>query len=120
MARYLDGFLIPIPKKNLRAYRKIAAIAGKVWMEKGALAYFEGLGDDLKTKGLMASFPSSARAKSGETVLFSWILYKSKAHRNRVNKEIMKDPRIIKMMKLAPIFDNKRMAYGGFKAIVDR
>ncbi len=120
MARYLDGFLIPIPKKNVAAYRKLATLAGKVWMEKGALAYFEGLGDDMKHKGLTAEFPRAARAKAGEAVVFSWILYSSKAHRDRVNKAVMKDPRIAKMMQMKPLFDSKRMVYAGFKARVDR
>ena len=115
---YVDGFVIPISKKNLAAYRKIAALAGKVWREHGALQYFECVGDDLNLKfGL--PFPKLVKPKAGETVLFSWILYKSKAHRNSVNAKVMKDPRLASMMdpKAMP-FDGKRMIYGGFKTFV--
>jgi uncharacterized protein YbaA (DUF1428 family) len=116
---YVDGFLIPVPKKNLAAYRKMAAKAGKIWMELGALEYRECVGDDLKTKG-MTSFTKSAGAKATEAVVFSWIVYKNKAHRDRVNSKVMKDPRILKIMKQTAMpFDAKRMAYGGFKTIVD-
>ena len=118
MARYVDGFLIPVPKRKLSAYRRIATRAGKVWMELGALAYVETAGDDLKVKGV-APFTRAARSKAGETVVFSWIVYKSRAHRDAVNKKIMKDPRIAKMMKEASNFDMKRMAYAGFKTLVD-
>lgn len=119
MARYVDGFVLPVPKKNLAAYRRMAAAAGKIWKQLGAVEYVECVGDDLKTKG-MASFPRLARAKPSETVCFSFIVYKSRAHRDRVNAKVMKDPRIMKMMdgKKMP-FDVKRMAYGGFRAIVD-
>ena len=119
MARYVDGFLIPIPKKNLAAYRRMSTLAGKVWMELGALAYVETVGDDLPTKNVMP-FAKSAKAKAGETVIFSWIVYESRKHRDEVNQKIMKDPRILRMMAMKPIFDPKRMAYGGFKVIVDR
>lgn len=116
---YVDGFVLPIPKKNLAAYRRMAQQAGKVWREHGALDYKECIGDDLKVKGLVA-FPKLARAKSSETVFFSYIVYKSKAHRNAVNAKVMKDPRMDKMMsgKKMP-FDVKRMAFGGFKVFVD-
>ena len=115
---YVDGFVIPVPRKNLAAYRKIAKAAGRVWKELGALEYRECVGDDLK--GMTATFPKSVKARTGETVVFSWIVYKSKAHRNSVNKKIMKDPRIAKMMDpSADVFDMKRMVYGGFKTIVD-
>ena len=116
---YVDGFVLPIPKKNLAVYRRIAQQAGKVWREHGALDYKECVGDDLKVKGLVA-FPKLARAKSNETVFFSYIVYKSKAHRNAVNARVMKDPRMDKMMsgKKMP-FDVKRMAYGGFKVLVN-
>lgn len=119
MARYVDGFLIAVPKKNVEAYRRMAAKAGKVWREHGALAYCECAGDDLKVKGVVP-FTSAAKTKPNETVIFSWILYKSKAHRDRVNAKVMKDPRITAMMheKEMP-FDMKRMSYGGFKMIVD-
>jgi uncharacterized protein YbaA (DUF1428 family) len=120
MARYVDGFVLPVPKKNLAKYRRIAELAGKVWREHGAIEYVEAAGDDLKNT-MGASFPKAARGKKGETVVFSWIVYKSKAHRNAVNKKVMKDPRIVGMMneKSTP-FDLKRMVMGGFKAIVDR
>ena len=120
MARYVDGFLIPIPKKNLTAYRRMADAAGKVWKQRGALEYIECTGDDLRIK-MGIPFPRRAKAKRGETVLFSWIVYKSKAHRNHVNARVMKDPRIQSMMsgKKCP-FDMKRMTYGGFKVLVDR
>ncbi len=117
---YVDGFLIPVPKKNLAAYRKMAAKAGKIWMELGALEYRECVGDDLKAKG-MTGFATSAGAKASEAVIFSWIVYKNKAHRDRVNAKVMKDPRILKMMTQSPMpFDVTRMAYGGFKTIVDQ
>jgi uncharacterized protein YbaA (DUF1428 family) len=119
MARYVDGFVLPVPKKNLEAYRGIAQKAGKVWREHGALEYRECVGEDLKIKG-MTGFPSRIKTKPNETVVFSWIVYKSRAHRDRVNAKVMKDPRLTKMMdpKTMP-FDMKRMLYGGFKVIVD-
>ena len=115
---YVDGFVIPIAKKNLPAYLKMAKAASKIWRELGAVDYYECAGDDLKVKGV-ASFEKLAGAKAGETVVFSWITYKNKAHRNAVNKKVMADPRLAKMMqgKSMP-FDVKRMAYGGFKVIV--
>lgn len=119
MARYVDGFVLPVPKKNLEAYRQLARKAGKVWRDHGALEYLECLGDDLKVK-FGVPFTKVARVKTGETVVFSWIVYKSRAHRDRVNAKVMKDPRLAKMMdpKNNP-FDVKRMVYGGFKVIVD-
>ena len=118
---YVDGFVLPVPKKNLAAYRRMSAKAGKVWRELGALEYRECVGDDLATK-MGVPFPRMAKVKRGETVVFSWIVYRSKAHRDRVNAKVMKDPRLAKMMKPgAPMpFDAKRMIYGGFKVIVDR
>ncbi len=123
MPRYVDGFVLPVPKKNLKAYRRLALQACKVWRDHGALDYRECVGDDLKHKGV-ASFPSRAAAKAGETVVFSWITYKSRAHRDRVNAQVMKDPRMAKMMEMmkdpkAMLFDCKRMAYGGFKVLVE-
>jgi uncharacterized protein YbaA (DUF1428 family) len=117
---YVDGFVIPIPKKNIEAYRKMARKAGKVWMEHGALEYRECVGDDLDLEAMGRPFPKLARTKAGETVLFSWIVYKSRAHRDRVNARVMKDPRIQAMMdpKKMP-FDGKRMSYGGFRTVVD-
>ncbi|MGQ0714847.1 MAG: DUF1428 domain-containing protein [Gemmatimonadaceae bacterium] len=117
MARYVDGFVIPVPKRRLKVYRRQAAKAGRIWREYGALEYLECVGDDLTVKGVMP-FTRVARAKPGETVIFSWIVYKSRGHRNRVNAKVMKDPRILKMMNEMP-FDGKRMAYGGFAVIVD-
>lgn len=114
---YVDGFVIPLAKKNLAAYRKLAKRAGKIWMEHGALEYRECVGDDLNIK-MGTPFPRLAKLRPTETILFSWIVYKSRAHRDRVNKKIMADPRIVKMMKQKPIFDDKRMSYGGFKEIV--
>lgn len=119
MARYVDGFLLPLPKKNLEAYRRISAKAGKVWREHGALEYRECVGEDLKAT-FGKAFPAVVKTKPGETVVFSWIVYKSRAHRDRVNARVMKDPRLKEMMgpKDMP-FDVKRMAYGGFEVIVD-
>jgi len=116
---YVDGFVLPVPKKNLRAYRSMAAKAGKIWREHGALEYRECVGDDLKVKfGL--PFPRLVKPKAAETIVFSWIVYKSRAHRDAVNAKVMKDPRLAAMMdsKAMP-FDVKRMAYGGFKILVD-
>jgi uncharacterized protein YbaA (DUF1428 family) len=119
MARYVDGFVLPVPKKNLQAYRRLAQLAGRVWREHGALAYVESAGDDVKP-GKHTSFPQSVKLKPGETVFFSWIVYRSRAHRDRVNAKVMKDPRLAKMMnpKAMP-FDGKRMFFGGFKTVVD-
>lgn len=117
--KYVDGFLLPLPKKNLQTYRRISQKAGKIWKEHGALEYRECVGDDLNTK-MGVPFPKSAKVKPGETVVFSWIVYKSRAHRDSVNKKVMKDPRIAAMMDDDSMpFDVKRMAYGGFEVIVD-
>jgi uncharacterized protein YbaA (DUF1428 family) len=117
--RYVDGFVIPLPKKNLQLYRRIAQKAGKIWREYGALDYVETVGDDLNVK-MGLSFPRRIRLKRSETVVFSWIVYKSRAHRDRVNARVMKDPRMAKMMDTGPMpFDVKRMVYGGFKVLVD-
>ena len=117
MARYVDGFVIPVPKRNIQVYRRVARKAGKVWIEHGALEFRECVGDDLKGT---PPFTRAARARSGETVFFSWIVYKSRAHRDRVNAKVMKDPRLADMMdpKAMP-FDAKRMVYGGFRMLVD-
>ena len=116
---YVDGFLLPVPKKNLDAYRKMSRKAGKVWREHGALDYKECAGDDLKVKGT-APFAKAVGAKAGETVVFAFIVYKSRAHRDRVNKKVMSDPRIAAQMKGKSMpFDVKRMMYGGFKVFVD-
>ena len=115
---YVDGFVLAVPKKNLAEYKRLARNAGKVWMEHGALEYRECAGDDLAIKMGMP-FPRLARAKPGETVVFSWIVYKSRASRDRVVAKVMKDPRVVKTMNQAMPFDAKRMAYGGFTVIVD-
>ena len=119
--RYIDGFVIPIPKRKVEEYRRIAQKAGKIWMEHGALEYIESVGDDLAPKGIVATFPKRTRLQRGETVAFSFIAYKSRAHRDRVNAKVMKDPRMLKIMNdgAEMPFDMKRMTYGGFKAIVD-
>jgi uncharacterized protein YbaA (DUF1428 family) len=116
---YVDGFLLPVPKKNLEVYRKMAQTAGKIWMEHGALEYRECVGEDLKTN-MGTPFAQAAKAKPSETVVFAWIVYKSRAHRDKVNKKVMSDPRMNDMMKdKAMPFDVKRMSYGGFEVIVD-
>jgi len=119
MARYVDGFVLPVPKRKVDAYRRIAQKAGRVWRDHGALEYRECVGEDLKVKWGV-SFPRRIKTKPRETVVFSWIVYKSRAHRDRVNAKVMKDPRLAKMMdpKSMP-FDVKRMLYGGFSVIVD-
>jgi len=119
MARYVDGFLVPVPKKNLAAYVRMARKAGKVWIEHGALSYLECQGDDLgHSMGL--PFPKLARLKPGETLFYSFIVYKSRAQRDRVNRKVMADPRLKEMMDMKNMpFEMKRMSYGGFKGLVD-
>jgi uncharacterized protein YbaA (DUF1428 family) len=116
---YVDGFVVPVPKKNLKTYRAMARKAGKVWRDHGALEFRESVADDVKV-GKWTSFPRSVKLKGNETVMFSYIVYKSRADRNRVLAKVMKDPRLAKMMdpKAMP-FDGKRMIYGGFKVLVD-
>jgi uncharacterized protein YbaA (DUF1428 family) len=117
--KYVDGYVLPVPKKNMQTYRRMAQKAGKVWREQGALEFRECVGDDLKTK-MAASFPRMIKLKKGETVVFSWIVFKSRAHRDSVNAKVMKDPRLAKMMDAKSMpFDSKRMVYGGFKVVVD-
>jgi uncharacterized protein YbaA (DUF1428 family) len=119
MAHYVDGFVIPVPKRNIEAYRRMAQKAAKVWMEYGALDYRECVGDDLNSK-MCLPFPRGIKSKPNETIVFSWITYKSRAHRDRVNAKVMKDPRLENMMDGADMpFDCKRMMYGGFKTIVE-
>jgi uncharacterized protein YbaA (DUF1428 family) len=115
---YVDGFLLAVPKKNIEAYRRISQKAGKVWRELGALQYVEAVGDDLENE-FCGSFLKLMKPKPGETVLFSFIVFKSRAHRDRVNKKLMKDPRMAKIMSTPMPFDLKRMVYGGFKFIVN-
>ena len=116
---YVDGFVIPVPTRNLKVYRRIAQKFGKVWRDHGALAFRECVADDVKV-GKWTSFPRSVKLKRGETVVWSYIVYKSRAHRDRVNAKVMKDPRLANMMnpKAMP-FDGKRMIYGGFKVLID-
>jgi uncharacterized protein YbaA (DUF1428 family) len=117
--QYVDGYVVPVPKKSLQTYRRIAQKAGKVWREHGALEYRECIAEDAKV-GKLTSFPRSVKQKRGETVVFGWIVFKSRAHRDRVNAKVMKDPRMAKMMDPESMpFDSKRMIYGGFKVMVD-
>lgn len=116
---YVDGYVLPVPEKNIAAYRKIAKLASKVWKDHGALEYRECVGDDM-TPPFGVPFGKIVKTKPGETVVFSWIVFKSKAHRNKVNAKVMSDPRLMKMMdpKKMP-FDCMRMTYGGFKVLVE-
>ena len=118
---YVDGFVIPVQKSKLATYKKMAAAAGKVWMKHGALQYVECVGEDLKSavKWKCLPFYTLAKAKANETVVFSFIVYKSKAHRNSVNAKVMKDPSMDKWKDKPMPFDMKRMAVGGFKTLVD-
>jgi len=118
MAGYIDGFVIPVPKRNIAAYKRMARRAGKVWREHGALDYVECMADDVKP-GKLTSFPQAVKLKKNEVVWFSFIHYTSRAHRDRVNAKVMKDPRLADMMngKAMP-FDGKRMFWGGFKVAV--
>ncbi len=119
MANYVDGFVVPVPKRNLDAYRAMAEKAGKIWMEHGAVQYWECTGDDVKS-GKVTSFPQSVQLKDDEVVVFAWILYNSREHRDSVNAKVMKDPRMKDMMdpKSMP-FDGMRMFWGGFKSFVE-
>lgn len=118
MGVYVDGFVLPVPKKKVAAYRKIALKAGKVWMEHGALAFHENVADDVKA-GKWTSFPQAVKLKKGEVVVFSWIVFKSRKQRDKINAKVMKDPRLDKMMNPKDMpFDSKRMFWGGFKELV--
>jgi len=118
MTRYVDGFVLPVPKKNLAVYRRLARKAGKVWREHGALEYMECVADDVKP-GKVTSFPQSVKLKPDEVVVFSWIVYKSRAHRDRVLKKVLADPRLASSMDKNPCpFDGRRMIYGGFRPLV--
>lgn len=118
MASYVDGYVLPVPKKNVNAYRRMAQKAGKIWREHGALDYKECVGDDLKVK-MGTPFSRNMKLKSGETVVFAYVVFKSRAHRDRVNAKVMKDPRLANMCDPKDMpFDGKRMVYGGFKVIV--
>lgn len=120
MARYVDGFVVPVPKKNLTAYRDLAKKCGKIWKKYGALEYIECAADDVKS-GKYTSFPQSVKLKPSETVVFAYIVYKSRAHRDQVNKKVMQDPYMKSMCAGAQAmpFDGKRMFWGGFKSIVE-
>ena len=115
---YVDGFIVAVPKKNIKAYKKMSTLAGKVWREHGALEYKECLADDVPM-GKITSFPRAVKQKPIETVVFAWITYKSRADRDRINKKVMADPRLSGMGPKNSPFDAKRMIYGGFKVFVD-
>ncbi len=115
---YVDGFIVPVPKKKVAAYKKIATLAGKIWMEHGALSYVEAVADDVKP-GKWTSFPQSVKLKKDEVVIFSYITYKSRKSRDAVMKKVMSDKRLKMDMSTMP-FDGKRMIFGGFKAIVEK
>ena len=120
MAHYVDGFVVPVPKRKLAAYLKMARVGAKVWRDHGALEYREAVADDVKP-GKYTSFPQSVKLKAGETVIFAWIVYKSRKDRDRINAAVMKDKRLAAMMdpKKLP-FDGKRMFWGGFKTFVEK
>ena len=115
---YVDGYVLPVPIKKLPIYRRMARQAGKIWMDHGALEYWECVGEDLKVKW-GPTFPRTLKLKRGETAIFSWILFKSRAHRDRVNAKVFKDPSMAGMDTAGMPFDVKRMAYGGFKVLVE-
>jgi uncharacterized protein YbaA (DUF1428 family) len=115
---YVDGFVLPVPEKNLAAYRRLARKAGNIWKEYGALEYVECVADDVQP-GKHTSFPQSVKLKPGEVVVFSWIVYKSRAQRDRINKQVMADPRLASLGPKDMPFDGKRMFFGGFKPIVE-
>jgi uncharacterized protein YbaA (DUF1428 family) len=117
MGNYVDGYVLPVPKANLDAYRHIAEEAGKVWREHGALDYVECVADDVKS-GEVTSFPQAVKLEPDETVVFAWIVYESREHRDRVNEQVMKDPRMTGMDPKSMPFDGKRMFWGGFKVLV--
>ena len=118
MPRYVDGFVLPVPKRNAAAYRRLARKAGKLWIEHGALEYRECRAEDVKP-GKLTSFPQSVKLEKGEVVWFSWIVYKSRKHRDRVNARVMRDPRLKRMHPSQMPFDARRMLYGGFEVEVD-
>ena len=118
MGKYVDGFVLPVPKTNVEAYRRMAEEAGRVWREYGALQFVECVADDVKP-GKLTSFPQSVQLQEDETVVFSWIVYESRAERDRINAQVMKDPRITGMDPESMPFDGKRMFWGGFEILVD-
>jgi uncharacterized protein YbaA (DUF1428 family) len=116
---YVDGFIVPVPKGKVQAYKRLAQKAGKIWKEYGALEFRECIADDVKV-GKLTSFPRSVKLKPAETVMFSYIVYKSRADRDRINAKVMKDPRLEKMVDPKDMpFDGKRMIFGGFSVLVD-
>ena len=118
MGKYVDGFVIPIAKENVEKYTEMAQKAGEIWMEHGALAYYETVGDDLESENML-SFKTISGASDDETVIFAWIVYESREHRDKINEAVMSDPRLKEIMENhTPLFDFKRMAYGGFKTLV--
>ncbi|MEK6580677.1 MAG: DUF1428 domain-containing protein [Bdellovibrionota bacterium] len=116
MARYVDGFVIPVPKKNMKTYKAMAKLSAKTWIKHGALDYVESIGDDV-SKGKITSFPRSVKLKGGEKVILGYAVYKSRAHREQVMRKVMKDENLMKMWEKMP-FDGMRMIWGGFKTIV--
>jgi len=117
--RYVDGFVVPVPRKKLAAYRRMARVAGKVWREYGALEYVECVADDVKP-GKVTSFPQAVKLKPSEVVVFSWIVYKSRSQRDSIMKKVMADPRLAHLMNPKKLpFDGMRMFWGGFKTIVE-
>ena len=116
--KYVDGYVVPVPKTKIDAYRKVAEQAAEVWREHGALEYVECIAEDVKP-GEVTSFPQSVKATPDETVVFSWIVYESRIHRDQVNEKVMKDPRFAEMDMNAMPFDGKRMFFGGFEVLVE-
>ena len=118
MGKYVDGFVVPVPKDKIDQYRQMAADAGKIWKSYGALAFVECIAEDVKP-GVVTSFPQAVKLEPDETVVFSWIVYESRAHRDKVNEQVMKDPRIAGLDINAMPFDPKRMFFGGFEVLVE-
>jgi uncharacterized protein YbaA (DUF1428 family) len=118
MDRYVDGFILPLPKKNVEAYKEFSEKAGKIWRECGALQYIECLADDVKP-GKVTSFPQAVQLKEDETVVFAWIVYKSREHRDEVNAKVMKDPRMAGMGPQTFPFDGMRLIFGGFEVFLE-
>ena len=118
MPHYVDGFVVPVPQQNLGAYRAMARTFGKIWIEHGALSLTECVADDVKP-GKLTSFPQAVKLKEGEVVVFSWITYRNRKHRDQVNKAVMADPRVLAISAKSTPFDGKRMFWGGFKTIVE-
>jgi uncharacterized protein YbaA (DUF1428 family) len=116
--RYVEGFVLPVPKKNLAEYRRLARKVGRIFREHGAIGLHEYVADDVKV-GKWTSFPRSVKLKSGETVIFAWIEFKSRAQRDRINARVIEDPRLAKMMRAKPPFDGKRMIHGGFRLLIE-